>query len=357
MHFTHLQLSNFRLYRSLSLELPEGLNVFWGANAQGKTALLEALYLLATSRSFRTQSEVELVRWDEEVARISSRLARDSGRERRLEFAWQRQGQKVTREVRLMGQPVRKLGEFLGEVLLTLFVPGDLSLIQGGPQERRRFLDLTLCKLYPTYLAALSQYQRVIKQRNELLKRGHAAGELEPWDLLLVQNAGQLMARRHELALDLDGRFQRLYRRLSREEAPLSLTYAPNSTELEADLMRRRAEELRLRTSLVGPHRDELQVRLGSRSLRRFGSQGQQRTAVLALRLAEAEVLTERSGESAMVLLDDCLSELDPSRQERLLDSLTGYRQVFLTTAVPVSGLPGTLWRVEAGQIAKPTPC
>ncbi len=356
MHFTHLQLSNFRLYRSLSLELPEGLNVFWGANAQGKTALLEALYLLATSRSFRTQSEVELLRWENEVARISSRLARDSGRERRLEFAWQRLGQKVTREVRLMGQPVRKLGEFLGEVLLTLFVPGDLSLVQGGPQERRRFLDLTLCKLYPTYLAALSQYQRVLKQRNELLKRGNAS-ELEPWDLLLVQNAGQLMTRRQELAIDLDSRFQQLYRQLSHEDAPLSLTYAPNSTELEADLLRRRAEEFRLRTSLVGPHRDELLVRLGARSLRRFGSQGQQRTAVLALRLAEAEVLTERSGESAMVLLDDCLSELDPSRQERLLNSLTGYRQVFLTTAVPVSGLPGTLWRVEEGQIAKPTPC
>lgn len=357
MHFTRLELENFRLYEKLALDLPAGLNVLFGANAQGKTAFLEALYLLATSRSFRTTSELELIRWEQPVARIGSKLERDSGRERRLDFAWQRQGQKAQREVRLMGQPVKKLSEFLGEVLLTLFVPGDLSLVQGGPQERRRYLDLTLCKLYPTYLASLSAYQKVVKQRNELLKRGPRAPELEPWDLLLVQHGQQLMTRRQDLVDDLDGRFDRLYRQLSGEELPLSLRYAPNTGDFASDLERRRPEELRLRTSLTGPHRDELQVRLGERSLRRFGSQGQQRTAVLALRLAEAEVLTERSGESAMVMLDDCLSELDPGRQERLLSNLSAYRQVFLTTAVPVSGLPGTLWRVDQGRITNLSLC
>ncbi len=357
MHFTRLELSNFRLYGQLSLELPEGLNVLWGANAQGKTAFLEALYLLATSRSFRTSSELELIRWEQPVARIGSVLQRDSGRERRLDFAWQRQGQRAQREVRLMGQPAKKLSEFLGEVLLTLFVPSDLSLVQGGPQERRRYLDLTLCKLYPTYLASLSAYGKVIKQRNELLKRGCRAAELEPWDLLLIQHGEQLIARRADLVEDLDARFARLYRQLSAETLPLALRYAPNVHNFTEDLERRRPEELRLRTSLTGPHRDELQARLGDRSLRRFGSQGQQRTAVLALRLAEAEVLTERSGESAMVLLDDCLSELDPGRQERLLSSLSAYRQVFLTTAVPVGELPGTLWRVEAGSIQNSSAC
>ncbi|MEW6282740.1 MAG: DNA replication/repair protein RecF [Candidatus Eremiobacterota bacterium] len=349
MRLTHLDLTGFRIYRELSLDLPDGLNVLWGGNAQGKTAFLEALYLLATSRSFRTRTERELIHWEAGEGRIQAVFQRDSGRQRQLEFLWRRPG--LERQVRLMGQPVRKLSEFLGEVLLSLFTPGDLALVQGGPEERRRYMDLILCKLYPTYLGSLLQYQRVVRQRNELLRRQARAVELEPWDVLLERHAALLLDRRAELCRQLDPWFRNLYVELSGEPQEVSLRYAPQSTDIRADLAARRPEELRQRTTLVGPHRDEVPLRLGDRSLRRFGSQGQQRTAVLALRLAEAKALQERSGEGALVLLDDCLSELDAARQARLLQALTEVRQVFLTTAVAPPPLSGHIWRVQAGQV------
>lgn len=242
---------------------------------------------------------------------------------------------------------------------MALFVPGDLELVQGGPQGRRRYLDLLLCKMSPAYLASLARLQAVLRQRNQLLRRrpGPSAGELAPWDRQLAAAAAVLVPRREALVRELAGAVAQCFLRLSADGSDLGLTYRPSGpgTEIEflVALAELRKEELGRGTSLVGPHRDDLELRLDGRSLRRFGSQGQQRSAALALRLGEARVLTESSGEGALVLLDDCFSELDPGRRHRLLELLVGSRQVFLTaTSLPDPAPPGaTVLRVAAGRI------
>lgn len=257
-----------------------------------------------------------------------------------------------------MGQPVRKLADFLGELPLALFTPEDLQLVWGPPAERRRYLDLLLCKLYPAYLGALTRYQRCLKERSALLRRPDLrAPELEPWDDILVTLGAELTARRERLCDPLAGAVRTLYHELSGEPADLSLRYRPSgSADPQAfaeSLRSRRAEELRMKACLVGPHRDELALGLGGREVRRFGSQGQRRTLALALRLAQARLLGEIGGESALVLLDDCFSELDPDRQRRLLGALRGVPQVFITTATPLElEVPCTVFAVQAGTLA-----
>lgn len=347
-----LRLDGFRNYAQLHLQLGPGLHVFEGRNAQGKTALLEAIYLSATARSFRTNKEDDLIGWGLPQGFLELELQRDSGRSRNLKMVWPR-GQR--REIRLQDQPVRKLSDFLSELPLALFTPDDLELVQGAPQLRRSYLDLLLCKLYPAYLESLGRYQRVIRQKSALLKTGRPhLEELDSWDGLLVELAEQLLDYREELCRSLDGRVGKLYETLSGEPAGLSVAYlcsAPRASLGEA-LRRRRSEELRLRSCLVGPHRDDLDLCLGGKSVRRFGSQGQRRTLALALRLAQAEVLQEVGREKPVVLLDDCFSELDPDRQARLLGWLEGASQVLITTATPLA-IPGQhrLHRVDQGQV------
>lgn len=358
MVLSHLELENFRCYRELRLPLPSGLTVLIGPNAQGKTAFLEALYVLASARSFRATADGDLIRWETEQARVTARARRDSGRERTLELSWKRAGRGTRKEVLLMNQPVAKLAELLREVPLALFTPSDLELVGGGPSGRRRYLDYLLCKLYPAYLSSLSRYQKVVRQRNELLRKRPAPGpaELEPWDGMAASTGAAVTSRRAEIVAALDESFREFNWRLSQEDARAELVYRPSGPTDPGsyldELSRLRSEELRRGSSLLGPHRDELEIRLGGVELRRFGSQGQQRTAALSLRLAQAQIMGERTSEGTVILLDDCFSELDGDRQARLLESLVGYPQVFVTSATPLD-LPvqATVFQIRAGKI------
>lgn len=354
----YLELENFRCYRELQLSLPAGLTVLVGPNAQGKTAFLEALYVLASTRSFRAGADGEMIRWQTGKARVLARAQRDSGRERTLELSWQQMPRGTRKEVRLMNRPVSRLGEFLAEVPLGLFTPSDLDLVQGGPAGRRRYLDFLLCKLYSHYLGALSRYQKVIRQRNELLRR-RAAGlslELEPWDALAAEAGAAVTGRRAEIVEALNRDFGDFYARLSGESSAPVLAYQPSGPAEPRAFLEQlrdvRPEEVRRGTSLLGPHRDELDIRLGGVELRKYGSQGQQRSAALGLRLAQARAMAERGSESTIILLDDCFSELDPGRQERLLELLSGYPQVFVTTATPLQpSLEANVFQVRDGKI------
>lgn len=362
MVLEHLELVDFRNYASLDLEPAPGLNLLVGENAQGKTSLLEALYLLGTSRSFRASQEAEMLRWGGEGARVLARFRRDGGAARELEFRWQRGPEGgLERQVLRNRLPLKRLADFLGEVPMALFVPGDLALVQGGPQGRRRYLDLLLCKLSPVYLSALARLQQVLRQRNELLRRRPAPGpaELGPWDQQLAAAAATLVPRREAVVQDLHQAARAAFLRLSDGRADLGLAYRPAGPGTEAGflaaLAERRRDEVARGTTLVGPHRDDLELRLDGRSLRRYGSQGQQRSAALALRLGEAQVLSDRSGERALVLLDDCFSELDPGRRDRLLDVLGGCRQVFVTTTSLPEPLPrdAEVLHVEGGAVRR----
>lgn len=360
MILERLELSRFRNYEALALEVQPGLNLLVGENAQGKTSLLEAVYLLGTSRSFRAAQDAELVSWGGDSSRVHARLRRDDGVPRELDIRWSRADRgRLSREVLRNRLPVRRLSDFLGEVPLALFVPGDLALVQGGPEGRRRYLDLLLCKLYPAYLGALARMQQVLRQRNELLRRKPppSPSDMEPWDRQLAATAVVVSARREAAATELGREADAFFRHLSDAPAELSMAYRASGPASEdeflAELGARRREELARGTSLLGPHRDDLDLRLDGRSLRRFGSQGQQRSAALALRLAEGRFLGAVSGEGALVLLDDCFSELDPGRRGRLLELLREWRQVFVTTTclpeTPPAG--SSILEVVAGRV------
>jgi len=353
MRISALRLQDFRNYSFQEVELGAGLHVFEGRNAQGKTALLEAVYLGATARSFRTSKEADLIRWGQPGGGLHLSMERDSGRPRELSMRWQ--AQPLLRKILLQDQPVRRLADFLSELPLALFTPDDLELVQGGPELRRAYLDLLLCKLYPAYLEALGRYQKVLRQKGALLRtqRSPDRGELASWDELLMQFGMLIVGFRRELCSQLQPRLAYLYAELSGEAQALTLTYRPCVEEdFAAALERARGEELRRRSPLVGPHRDEVQLCLGEAVVRRFGSQGQRRTLALAMRLAQAEVLLEIGKERPVVLLDDCFSELDPGRQARLLAWLEGASQVLITTATPLDLSPAhRLYRVDEGQV------
>lgn len=356
-----LELVDFRNYGSLDLALEPGLLLLVGENAQGKTALLEALYLLGTSRSFRALREIEVLAWGSSTARVRARLRRDQGTARELEINWLRKGAGLERRILRNGVPLRRLTELLSEVPMTLFTPADLALVQGPPQGRRRFLDLLLCKISPVYLAALTRFASVLRQRNELLRRrpSPSSEELAPWDEQLAGSAAILVPRRQEAVGRLQGAVAAAFANLSDSRSDLRVEYRPGAPSTSegflAALDARRREEMARGSTQVGPHRDDLELLLDGRSLQRFGSQGQHRSAALALRLAQAMVMSEALEERALVLLDDCLSELDVGRGQRLLEILSGFAQVFLTTTTLPQALPSgaRILRVVSGTILK----
>lgn len=354
MRISALRLQDFRNYTFQEVELGAGLHVFEGRNAQGKTALLEAVYLGATARSFRTSKEADLIRWGQAGGGLHLSMVRDSGRPRQLSMRWQ--AQPLQRRILLQDQPVRRLADFLSELPLALFTPDDLELVQGGPEMRRGYLDLLLCKLYPAYLEALGRYQKVLRQKGALLRAQSSRAELESWDQLLKQFGLQLMEFRAQACLQLQPLLASLYAELSGESQALHIAYEPCVRgDFREALQRAHSEEWRRRTCLVGPHRDEVQLCLGEALVRRFGSQGQRRTLALAMRLAQAEMLLEIGKERPVVLLDDCFSELDPLRQARLLRWLEGASQVLITTATPLELSPEhRLYRVDEGKVS---PC
>lgn len=392
MRCRHLSLTNFRTYRRLELDLPTGVSVLCGNNAQGKSNLLEALYMLATIKSFRTTSERELVSWsagpDERFARVSAEIERQ-GSTSRLDIilvepasgnaanaAAGARTRAILKRVRLNRQPRRAL-DALGQLNSVLFTPADVELITGSPAQRRRYLDIMLCQVDPHYVRVLSQYQRVLTQRNALLRqlrdRRLPADQLRYWTEQVVALGSELIVGRGQAIATLNSSLAAIHPRLVddrtslgivyrssvtevsdqwpvassqesavRAEAPRATGYGPPATasavsaQFAAQLDAQQDRERRQGMTVVGPHRDDLAFTVDGMDLNRFGSRGQQRTAALAVKLAEAAVMEQRTGERPLLLLDDVLSELDPQRRLLLQEILTGDRgqrgQVLLTT-------------------------
>jgi DNA replication and repair protein RecF len=349
VQITRLVLSNFRCHERLELTLPPGLNVFLGPNASGKTSLLEAVMLLATGRSPRAGWQREMIRWGADQARVEGDFSGRSGPGDNLVVTLARAGSSdAQKEVRLNDAPPESVGALLQRLPVVLFEPDDLQLVKAGAKGRRRFMNMALAGLRPLYLDDLLRYRRAVQQRNELLKqaaRGRASGEdLAPWTAQMVRAGAQLMADREWLVEHLGPRAAALYADLAGGTEALELRYRPNLPAEEEGLPERMqafyealesaaAWELRRGATQVGPHRDELLVLIGGKAARDYGSQGQQRTAALALKLAQAQVLAASRGEPPLVLLDDCLSELDESRQRHVLELIGQFDQLLLTTA------------------------
>ncbi|HLZ21656.1 MAG TPA: DNA replication/repair protein RecF [Ktedonobacterales bacterium] len=415
MYVERLRLTDFRNYAELDLPLPRGLVVFTGKNAQGKSNLLEAVMLIATSRSFRTNTEREAVRWGApgHFARVDATVARHSG-EMHIEVVIADTGLPAgadrgatpqesnlslppapfRKRIRINGTPRRAM-DLLGQVTVVVFAPTDLDLVTGSPAERRRFLDMTLCQVRPAYCRALSQYQKILTQRGALLRRIRE-GEDSPhalayWDDQLARLAAPIFRERAAFLATAEATAARVYAALAHdvdagdddatgggsstetEDSSLRLVYHPSYdgplneaddaivAAIQARLTGLRRREIAQGVNVLGPHRDDLAFLAGRVDLSTYGSRGQQRSVALALKLAELEYIERETGDQPILLLDDVLSELDAQRRADLLAAVHDLDQVLLTTTDAAS-VPGdalahaSIFSVRAGRVVLTTP-
>ena len=367
MHIYSLRLKDYRNYSELKLIFDPNINIFLGANAQGKTNIVEAVYYASLGRSHRTHTDTDLIRWDCPQAFVQLRFTR-LGVENSLDFQFSRDKR---RKIFLNEHPIRPK-ELVGSLNTVLFSPEDLFLIKGAPALRRRFLDGEISQASPAYYHELSKYGKIITQRNNLLKkiRERKAGVdmLELWDVQLVESAVKITQKRLEAVKKLNMLANLMQRRISGNLENLSIAYEIHGAagdNVTSDLVSWYNKELAshreidiLRGSTGrGPHLDDIILTVNGINLRSFGSQGQQRTGVLSLKLAELEFLRSETGEYPVLLLDDVMSELDASRRSQLLDFIRRERIQTMITATDSAYFPtermGTYYQVEAGKITR----
>lgn len=348
MYLQTLQLRQFRNYQDTRVAFLAPKTILVGNNAQGKSNLLEAVELLATLRSHRMARDRDLVREEELIGQISATIERKTSTSD-LSLTLRRNGR---RTVALNGEPLRRQLDFLGVLNAVQFSSLDLELVRGGPEQRRNWLDTLLIQLEPVYAYILQQYNQVLRQRNAFLKReqGRAGtswdklgSELAVWDVQLATTGTRVIRRRSRAIERLAPIAQAWHASISGSTEILQVRYAPN-VPLEQDhpeevqraflekIEQRAVAEQHQGTTLVGPHRDEVELTINQTPARLYGSQGQQRTLVLALKLAELKLIEEVVGEPPLLLLDDVLAELDPNRQNQLLDAIQDRFQTLITT-------------------------
>ncbi len=334
-----LCLKNFRNYEELQVEFSENVNVLYGNNGQGKTNILEALFLCAVGKSFRTSKETEMIRNDQEEFRVGISIRQDINES--VSVSLNRKKQKA---IQVNGLYLRKMGQLMGSLLAVLFSPEDMLLISEGPSLRRRFLDIAISQLKPSYFYNLQQYNKIVAQKNTLLRDIKRFGKkndvLSVWNQQQADIGFQIMKERIFFTEKVSYFAKQKHEYLSRETERLEIGYDSSilkesgrelSSELFFELLERNEErEVEREISLLGPHRDDLSLFLNGMDLKKYGSQGQKRTAVLSMKMAEWEIMKQDTGRMPLLLLDDVLSELDGPRQELLL-SCTAGAQVFLT--------------------------
>lgn len=345
MILKELHLQNFRNYSDLTLEFKNGLTILTGENAQGKTNLLEAIFLLSLAKSHRTNHDQEMIQWDNDRASIKA-IIETKHYEFPLELILSKKG-KIAKFNHI---EQAKLSHFIGKFNVVLFAPEDLQLIKGAPSLRRKFIDVELGQSHPVYLQELLNYQRILKQRNSYLKQFGRSSKFDSiyFEILteqLIEKASLVIKYRlvfiealekiaHEIHLELSNQRDRL--RITYESSSSRLDYTQPDTLPEQLLQIYQYANQREKeqgTTLYGPHRDDITFQLNDRKLQFYGSQGQQRTTVLSLKLAELELINQMTGEYPILLLDDVLSELDDSRQHILMSRIEKKVQTFLTTA------------------------
>jgi DNA replication and repair protein RecF len=400
MHIEHLSLTNFRNYARLEISLPDNRPiVLHGDNAQGKTSLLESIYYLAASRSPYTATDRQLIHWraeDEPIpfARLAAEVQSRVHGFNRIEMALVLEktpdgGARFKKTIRVNGADKRVM-DVVGLVAVVLFLPQDLSLIEGAPSERRRFMDTTLSQVDRDYLNALNTYDKVLPQRNALLRRiaekQASPGELPYWDEQVVAAGSILIAGRQRFLRELEVDAQQAHLDLTGKDELLTLSYQPSfaptaegngqlsfntlgldlnrqiepadiAPQFEEQLQKTLDESINRGVTLFGPHRDELRLLINNHDAGLYGSRGQARTAVMALKLAELTWMKGRIGEWPILLLDEVIAELDSKRRAYLLERINGATQTLLTTTeldiFPPPFLErAAIWHVNGGQIS-----
>lgn len=364
MKINSVKLNNFRNISSMELHATDGVNVIYGENAQGKTNILEAIWLFTGCKSFRGSKDTEFIKFNEDIAKINLDFS-DNVRNKKSEIII---GNKK-KNVYLNGVSLRSSSELIGSFYAVIFSPSHLSLIKDGPSGRRRFLDTALCQLKPSYAEHLAGYRRALLQRNALLKDLHLSPQL--YDILdslddqLSRYSAAVISERLKYIEILSQYSKQIYAGISENKEYFNVTYSRNditdinisvndlyNLELER-IKNARKEDVLYKTTTIGPHRDDIDILINNVSARSFGSQGQQRSCALALKLGESEIIKKITGETPVALLDDVMSELDEKRQDYVLNHIND-RQVFLTCCDPSQVLRlcgGKSFLINGGEI------
>ena len=319
-----IELQNFRNYEDLNISFDEGTNIFYGDNAQGKTNILEAAYLSGTTKSHKCSKDKEMIHFGEQESHIRTVVVKKD-KEYQIDMHLKNNRSKG---IAINKVPIKKASELFGILNMVFFSPEDLNIIKNGPAERRRFLDSELCQLDKIYLSDLTTYNKILNQRNKLLKdmvyRPDLKDTLPVWDMQLVETGRKIIRRRKQFVDELNEIVHDIHYRISGEKEDLLLQYEPSIEDIffEDELSRVKERDMRQCMTSVGPHRDDLLFSIGEVDIRKFGSQGQQRTSALSLKLSEIELVKRSIHDTPVLLLDDVLSELDSNRQNYLLNSI-----------------------------------
>ncbi len=331
-----IELADYRNYDSLVMQFDRGTNILYGDNAQGKTNILEAIFVAATTRSHKGSKDREIVNFNKEEGHIRTWLEKD-GAETRVDMHLRKSKSKG---IAIDGQKIKRAAELLGLCNVVFFSPEDLGIIKNGPAERRRFVDMELCQLDGVYLYNLNHYNKIINQRNRLLKDMYLnqglKETLEVWDMQLVSFGTKIIERRALFVKQLNEIIYGIHRKLSGDKEELQICYEPDAVQeaFEEKLSSARDRDIRAKMTSVGPHRDDFSFLVGGVDIRKYGSQGQQRTAALSLKLAEIELVKKITGDNPILLLDDVLSELDSNRQNYLLNSIGEIQTIITCTGL-----------------------
>lgn len=370
MYIEQLSLTNYRNYEQLNFSFENKVNVIVGENAQGKTNVMESIYVLALAKSHRTVNDKELIRWDQDYAKIEGRIHKKYGSVP-MQLIISKKGKKA----KCNHIEHRRLSQYVGNMNVVMFAPEDLNLVKGSPQVRRRFIDIEIGQVSPIYLHDISQYQKILQQRNHYLKMLQVGKQTNPTVLEIlteqfIQTAVKIVKKRFEFLQLLENLAKPIHKGISRGLETLEIHYKPSVDVLETQDMSKMIEyfeekftkvksrEMERGTTLFGPHRDDLKFFVNGYDVQTFGSQGQQRTTALSVKLAEIELIHSEIGEYPILLLDDVLSELDDYRQSHLLNTIQGKVQTFVTTT-SVNGIEhqtlkeASTFEVKSGMMIK----
>lgn len=336
MNIRSIELKNFRNYENLEISFDEGTNILFGDNAQGKTNILEAAYMSGTTKSHKGSRDKEMIRFGEEEAHLKTVVVR-GGREYQIDMHLKKNRAKG---IAIDKVPIKKASELFGILNIVFFSPEDLNIIKNGPAERRRFLDSELCQLDRIYLSDLTNYNKILAQRNKLLKdmiyRPSLSDTLPVWDMQLIETGKKIIRRRKQFVDELREIVSDIHYRISGGKEELFLKYEPNIDDIffEDELSRAKEKDKKLCQTSVGPHRDDLLFSIGGVDIRKYGSQGQQRTSALSLKLSEIELVKQSISDTPILLLDDVLSELDSNRQNYLLNNISDTQTIITCTGL-----------------------
>ncbi|MEE0314877.1 MAG: DNA replication/repair protein RecF [Butyrivibrio crossotus] len=333
-----LKLQNYRNYEYLNMNFDEKINIIYGDNAQGKTNILESMYVCATSKSHRGSKDREIIRFDNDESHIKVNVKKND-----MNYCIDMHLKKnKPKGIAVNGIPIKRAVELFGILNIVFFSPEDLNIIKNGPSERRRFIDMELSQLDKIYLDCLINYNKVVNQRNSLLKEYAFSGRediissLDIWDMQLVKYGNDVIKSREKFVKEINDLVKSIHTKLSGDREQLEIIYEPcvKEQDFESELVRVRDRDLKFKCTNIGPHKDDMCFLINGMDVRKYGSQGQQRTAALSLKLAEIELVKQIIHDTPVLFLDDVLSELDSRRQNFLLDSIGNIQTMITCTGL-----------------------